>query len=159
MHTAESQLAVWCRPRSFLDTSSWLRGVMLKLRGSVSDLNWIRIQGSSGSGSRDLKKGKKCQIIFLFFSDFYNILSFNWLLLITCKKLQKKQIVVRNSLNPEQDPNSDFWLDPDPDSMNMDPIHCSAVWCTPQSQTPRDDAHRGAFKNFYISAEIETQLL
>ena len=30
-------------------------------------------------------------------------------------------LLVRNSLNPEQDPDSDFWLDPD--SMNMDPKH------------------------------------
>ena len=29
------------------------------------------------------------------------------------------QIVIRNCL----DPDSDFWLDPDPDSMNMDPKH------------------------------------
>ena len=40
---------------------------------------------------------------------------------------KKIQIVVRNSLDPDpkQDPNpgSDFWLDPDPDSMNMDPKH------------------------------------
>ena len=33
--------------------------------------------------------------------------------------------MVRNSLDPdpEQDPDWDFWLDPDPDSMNMDPKH------------------------------------
>ena len=37
--------------------------------------------------------------------------------------IQKIQIVVRNSLDPEKDPDpdSDFWLDPD--SMNMDPKH------------------------------------
>ena len=40
---------------------------------------------------------------------------------------KKNQIVVRNSLDPEQDPdpNWDFWLDPD--SMNMDPKHCWLV--------------------------------
>ena len=34
--------------------------------------------------------------------------------------------MVRNSLDPERDPDpdSDFWLDSDPDSMNMDPKHC-----------------------------------
>ena len=31
----------------------------------------------------------------------------------------KLQIVLRNSLDPEPDPDSDFWLDPD--SMNMNP--------------------------------------
>ena len=36
---------------------------------------------------------------------------------------KKFQIVLRlgNSLDPESD--SDFWLDLDPDSMNMDPKH------------------------------------
>ena len=40
--------------------------------------------------------------------------------------LKKIQIVVRNSLDPapEQDPDRDFWLDPDPNSMNMDPKNC-----------------------------------
>ena len=37
------------------------------------------------------------------------------------KYLKKIQIVLRNSLDPEPDPDSDFWLDPD--SMNMDPKH------------------------------------
>ena len=33
--------------------------------------------------------------------------------------------MVRNSLDPEQDPDPDwnFWLDPGPDSMHMDPKH------------------------------------
>ena len=31
--------------------------------------------------------------------------------------------MLRNSLDPEPDPYSDFWLDPDPYSMNMDPKH------------------------------------
>ena len=40
-------------------------------------------------------------------------------------KLSRKKIRIdlRNSLNP--DPDSYFWLDPDPDSMNVDPKHCS----------------------------------
>ena len=35
-------------------------------------------------------------------------------------------VPITNSLDPdpEQDLDSDFWLDPDPDSMNMDPKHC-----------------------------------
>ena len=59
--------------------------------------------------------------IILIFIDFYNILSFNWLLRIrknnTCEVplIKKIQIVVRNS------------LDQDPDSMNMDPKHWSNV--------------------------------
>ena len=40
------------------------------------------------------------------------------------KVMKKKiKIVLKNSLDPE--PGSDFWLEPDPDSMNMDPQHCS----------------------------------
>ena len=43
---------------------------------SVSDPDWIRIQGSSWSGSRGLKKVKivKNHTLILLFSDFYNIL-------------------------------------------------------------------------------------
>ena len=67
--------------------------------------------------------------IILLFSDFYKIVSINWLLLIrksyNYEEIKNKiQIVVRNSLDPEQDPDWDFWLYPDPDSMNMDPKHC-----------------------------------
>ena len=36
---------------------------------------------------------------------------------------KKNQIVLRNGL----DPDSDFWQDPDPDSMNMDPKHMNQV--------------------------------
>ena len=43
-------------------------------------------------------------------------------------KKKKIQIVLRNSLDPEPDPeldpDSDFWLDPE--SMNMDPKHWMA---------------------------------
>ena len=56
---------------------------------SDPDLDWIRIQGSSGSGFgiriRGLKKrskNKNNQNIILLFSDFYNILSFDRLLLM-----------------------------------------------------------------------------
>ena len=33
----------------------------------------------------------------------------------------------------------------------------SGVWCTPWSQTPRDDAHRRAFKEFEYLREIKTE--
>ena len=39
----------------------------------------------------------------------------------TFEVMKKSQIVVRNSFDP--DPERDFWLDPDPNSMNMDPKH------------------------------------
>ena len=55
--------------------------------------------------------------IILLFSDLYNILSFNWLLLMG-KSFSYEvnfflQIALWNSLDP--DPVWDFWLDPDPD--------------------------------------------
>ena len=68
----------------------------------------------------------------LLFSDFYNILSFNWLLLMRKSYNYEVisnfcfQIVLRNSLDPDldsriqglldPDPDWDIWLDPDPDS-------------------------------------------
>ena len=57
--------------------------------------------------------------IILLFSDFYNLLSFNVLLLMrkcyNCEvTLIFLQIVLRNN------------LDPDPNSMNMDPKHCTS---------------------------------
>ena len=56
-------------------------------------------------------------------SDFYNILSFyrksyNYEVIQKISDGGKK---LRNSLDP--DPDWDFWLDPNPDSMNMDPKH------------------------------------
>ena len=67
--------------------------------------------------------------IILLFSDFYNILSFSWLLLMRKSFYHEVikygiffRIVSRNSLDPDPNPDSDFWLDPD--SMNMDPKHC-----------------------------------
>ena len=49
------------------------------------------------------------------------------------------QLVLRNSLDP--DPDWDFWLDPD--SMNMDPKHCSlpllgkSTWGQSELNMPR----------------------
>ena len=55
--------------------------------------------------------------IILLFSDFYNILSINWLLLIRKHYeviLIFFRIVLRNSL----DPDSDFWLDPNSNKLD-----------------------------------------
>ena len=65
-------------------------------------------------------------LLLVTFITFYP--SFNGPLLMrkSCNyKVMKKKIkiVLKNSLDPE--PGSDFWLEPDPDSMNMDPQHCS----------------------------------
>ena len=56
----------------------------------------------------------------------YNIISYNWHLFV--RKSQNNeimlyyfQIVLRNSLDPDWD----FWLDPDPGSMNTHPKHCT----------------------------------
>ena len=101
---------------------SWAYGTV----GSVSDPNsgvfslfWIRIR------IHGLKRRTKMwnNHLTLHFTDFYNILSFKWLLLI--RKSHNHEVIVifflqkvlRNSL----DPDSDFWLDPD--SINKDTKH------------------------------------
>ena len=38
-------------------------------------------------------------------------------------KKKKKKILLINSMDPDPEPNSDFCLEPDQDSMNMDPQH------------------------------------
>ena len=84
-----------------------------RLFGSVWDPD-----SESGSGSRGLKKDLKCYIITTLFT-FYNIISFNWLLLMRKSYnyeiffiLFSDTVVVSNS------------LDPVPGSMSSDSKHC-----------------------------------
>ena len=77
----------------------------------------------SGPGSRGLKKELKSS-----WQQHYNIIFFDWLLLMNtsfnCEIiLHYFQTVLRNRLDPDWD----FWLDPDPCSMNTDRKHWSRV--------------------------------
>ena len=67
-------------------------------------------------------------------------------------KKKKFQIVLRNTL----DPDSDFWLDPDPDSMNMDPKHCSKQ-CVTGKENSRICTYRymvHSYKKLFLSCKL-----
>ena len=66
------------------------------------------------------------QNIILLFSDFYNIILFYSIYMKKCKKyFDSGKKYCSLDPDPEEDPDWNFWLDPDadPDSMNMDPKH------------------------------------
>ena len=70
--------------------------------------------------------------------------------------VKKIQIVVRNSLDldPEQDPDSDFWLYPDPDSMNMYPKH----WLYIVSSLPVGSSGKGKCRKYRLFVRYTLQL-
>ena len=60
--------------------------------------------------------------------------------------------MLRNTL----DPDSDFWLDPDPDSMNMDPKHCSKQ-CVTGKENSRICTYRymvHSYKKLFLSCKL-----